>query len=52
MASGPIILWPIEEGKVETVTDSLFLGSKVTAEGNCSHEIRTQLLLGRKILQA
>ena len=52
MASGPIILWPIEEGKVETVTDFLFLGSKVTAEGNCSHEIRTQLLLGRKILQA
>ena len=52
MASGPIILWPIEKEKVETVTDFFFLGSKITAEGDCSHEIRTQLLLGRKILQA
>ena len=50
MASYPIILWPIEEENVETVTDFLFLGSKITAEGDCSHEIRTQLLLGRKVL--
>ena len=50
MASGPIMLWPIEEEKVETVTDFLFLGSKITAESDCSHETRTQLLLGRKVL--
>ena len=50
MTSCPIILWPIEEENVETVADFLFLRSKITAEGDCSHEIRTQLLLGRKIL--
>ena len=50
MASGPIILWQIEGEKVEIVTDFLFLGSKVTADGDCSHEIRRQLLLGRKVI--
>ena len=45
MASGPITLWQIEREKVEVVTDFLFLGSKITADGDCSHEIRRQLLL-------
>ena len=45
MASGPITSWQIEEEKVEAVTDFLFLGSKITAYGDCSHEIRRQLLL-------
>ena len=40
MASGPITVWQIEGGKVEVVTDFLFLGSKITADGDCSHEIR------------
>ena len=40
MASGPITAWQIEEEKVEVVTDFLFLGSKITADGDCSHEIR------------
>ena len=48
MASGPITSWQIEEGKVEAVTGFLFLGSKITADGDCSHEIRRHLLLGRK----
>ena len=48
MASGPITLWQIEGEKVEVVTDFLFLDYKVTADGDCSHEIRRQLLLGRK----
>ena len=48
MASGPITAWQIEEEKVEVVTDFLSLGSKITADGNCSHEIRRHLLLGRK----
>ena len=48
MASGPITSWQIEGEKVEVVTDSLFLGSKITADGDCSHEIRRWLLLGRK----
>ena len=48
MASGPITSWQIEGEKVEAVTDFLFLGSKITADGDCSHEIRRQLLLGRK----
>ena len=47
MASGPITSWQIEGGKVETVTDFIFLGSKITEDGNCSHEIKRCLLLGR-----
>ena len=47
MASGPITLWQIEGEKVEAVTDFLFLGSKITADGDCSHEIKRRLLLGR-----
>ena len=50
MASAPIIAWQIEGGKVEVVTDFLFLGSKITVGGYCSHEIRRQLLLGRKAM--
>ena len=49
MASGPITAWQIEGEKVEAVTDFLFLGSKITADGDCSHGIRRQLLLGRKV---
>ena len=48
MASGPITSWQIEVGKVEAVTDFLFLGSKITADGDYSHEIKRCLLLGRK----
>ena len=48
VASGPITLWQIEGEKLETVTDFLFLGSKITADGDFSHEIRRHLLLGRK----
>ena len=48
MASSHITSWQIERKKVEIVTDFLILGSKITAAGNCSHEIRRQLLLGRK----
>ena len=48
MASGPITSWQIDEGKMETITDFIFLGSKVTADGNCSHEIRRCSLLVRK----
>ena len=50
MASGPIILWQIEGGKVEVVTDFIFLGSKITADGDCSHEIKRRLLFGRKTM--
>ena len=50
MASGPITLWQIEGEKLETVTDFLFLGSKITADGDSSHEIRRFLLLGRKAM--
>ena len=50
MASGPITSRQIEGEKVEIVTDFLFLGSKVTADGDCSHEIRIRLLLGRKAM--
>ena len=50
MASGPITLWQIEGEKVETVTDFIFLGSKITADGDCSHEIKRRLLLGRKAM--
>ena len=50
MASGPVTAWQIEGGKVVVVTDFLFLGSKIMADGECSHEIRRQLLLGRKTM--
>ena len=50
MASGPIISWQIDGEKMETVTDFTFLGSKITADGDCSHEIKRCLLLGRKTL--
>ena len=48
MASGPITSWDIDVEKVEAVTDFLFLGSKITADGDCRHEIKRHLLLGRK----
>ena len=48
MASGPITSWQIEGGKVETVSDFIFLGSKINADGDHIHEIRRRLLLGRK----
>ena len=48
MASGPITSWQIEGEKVEAVTDFIFLGSKITADSDCSHEIKRCLLLGRK----
>ena len=48
MASGPITSWQIDGEKVETVADFIFLGSKITADGDCSHEIKRHLLLGRK----
>ena len=50
MASSPITSWQVEGGKVEKVTDFLFLGSKITVDSDCSHEIRRRLLLGRKAL--
>ena len=50
MASNPIISWQIEGGKVEVVTNMPFLGSKITADGDCSHEIIRQLLLGKKAM--
>ena len=50
MASSPITSWQIGGEKVEAVTDFLFLDSKITADGDCSHEIRRQLLLGRKAM--
>ena len=49
MASGPISSWQIDGGKVETVTDFIFLGSKITADGDCCHEIKRCLLLGRNL---
>ena len=49
MASGPIISWQIKGGKVETVKDFLFLGSKITVGGDCSHEIKRCFLLGKKL---
>ena len=51
MASGPINVWQIEEEKVEVVTDFFFLSSKITVDGDCSHEIRRWLLLGRKAMK-
>ena len=50
MASSPITSWQIDRGTMETVTDIVFLGSKITAEGDCSNEIQRQLLLGRKAM--
>ena len=49
MASGPITSWQIDEETVETVADFISLGSKITADGDCSHEIKRRLLLGRKV---
>ena len=51
MACGRITSWQIEGGKVETETDFIFLGSKITADGDCSHEIKRHLLLGRKAVK-
>ena len=50
MASGPITSWEIDEETVETVADFVFWGSKITADGDCSHEIKRRLLLGRKVM--
>ena len=50
MASGPISLWQIERETMETVTDFILLGSKITADGECSHEIKRHLLIGRKAM--
>ena len=50
MASGPITSWEIDGKTVERVSDFIFLGSKITADGDCSHEIESHLLLGRKIM--
>ena len=50
MASSPITLWQIDGERMETVTDFIFLGSKITADGDCSHEIKRYLLLGRKAM--
>ena len=50
IASGPITSWQIDGETVETVTDFIFLGSKITADGDCSHEIKRLLLLGRKVM--
>ena len=50
MASGPITLWQIDGETVETISDFIFLGSKITADGDCSHEIKRRLLLGRKVM--
>ena len=50
MASGPITSWEIDRETVETVSGFIFLGSKITADGDCSHEIKRRLLLGRKVM--
>ena len=50
MASSPIISWEIDGETVETVSDFIFLGSRITADGECSHEIKRRLLLGRKVM--
>ena len=50
MASGPIASWQVDRETMETVTDFIFLGSKITADGDCSHEIKRRLLLGRKAM--
>ena len=51
MASGPIASWQIDGVAMETVTDFIFLGSKITADGDCSHEIKRRLLLGKKVMR-
>ena len=50
MASGPVTSWQIDGEMMETVTDFIFLGSKITGDGDCSHEIKSSLLLGRKVM--
>ena len=50
MASGPITSWQIDRETVETVADFIFWGPKITADGDCSHEIKRRLLLGRKVM--
>ena len=50
MASGPITSWEIDGETLETVSEFIFLGSKITADGDCSHEIKRHLLLGRKVM--
>ena len=50
MASGPITSWQIDGETVQTVADFIFLGSKITADGDCSHDIKRRLLLGRKVM--
>ena len=50
MASGPITSWEIDGETVDTVADFIFLGSKITADGDCSHEIKRRLLLGKKVM--
>ena len=50
LASGPITSWQIDGGKVETASDFIFLGSKITVDGYCSYEIKRHLLLGRKVM--
>ena len=50
MSSGPITSWEIDGETVETVSDFIFWGSKITADGDCSHEIKRRLLLGRKVM--
>ena len=50
LASGPITLWQIDGETIETVRDFMFLGSKIIADGDCSHEIKRRLLLGRKVM--
>ena len=50
MASGPITSWQIDVETIETMTDFIFLGSKITVDGDCSHEIKRRLLLGRKAM--
>ena len=50
MASGPITSWQIDRETVETVTDFIFLGSKITEDGDCSHEMKRRLLFGRKVM--
>ena len=50
MASSPITSWQIDGGTVETVSDLIFLGSKITADGDCSHEIKRRLLPGKKVM--
>ena len=50
MASSPIILWEIDGETVETVSDFIFLGSRITADGDCSHDIKRRLFLGRKVM--